>query len=406
MNSNGSQMLTKAQVLRFSRSDAADDSFVLVQVTPDGPSLLDLKLIATEGENPFVGTEFVPSNIQTNSERKVRQNRLHKLRAKNYDGNGDDWEMLVAKALHRDEANAGQSKAGLEVVSSVSGGQLTITIRKNIGGITDDEQAIELFDWTGIATSATASAEDKLAALTSRYQDQETIISKLSKQLEDLIKTKQEHENALLEKFRELLNAKKRKIRDQQRLLADAKVNPKTGSLWAFLYNTLLATYFTIAKRIQEARGSSELRKPAQSRQGKRKANGAGIDEDMESEVDGFEDMDVTGRGREEMIDELGREETPDKSDLDETEDEAEDNPISPSSSRQVESGLGAKGKAIETVKQQEPTSKPPESTTPPPRRELPFAKKKQGQTAPKEQSLPTNDNKEESDEETDDDEL
>ncbi|KAI9699352.1 MAG: hypothetical protein M1836_002963 [Candelina mexicana] len=377
-------MLTKAQVLRFSRSDATDDSFVLVQITPDGPSLLDLKLIATEGENPFVGT--------------VRQNRLHKLRAKNYDGNGDDWEMLVARALHRDEVNAGQSKAGLEVVSSVGDGQLTITIRKNIGGITqrlgtinlkqDDEQAVELFDWTGIATSATASAEDKLATLTSRYQDQETTISKLSKQLEDLIKAKQEHENALLEKFRELLNAKKRKIRDQQRLLADAKVNPKT------------------AQRIQEARGSSELRKPAQSRQGKRKANGAGIDEDMESEVDGFEDMDVAGKGREEMIDELGREETPDKSDLDETEDEAEDNPIPPSSSRQVASGLGAKGKAIETVKQQEPTSKPPESTTPPPRRELPFAKKKQGQTAPKEQSLPTDNNKEASDEETDDDEL
>ena len=50
------RMSAKSKVLRVRRSDTTDDSFVLVHITTDGPSLLDLKLIATEGENPFVGT--------------------------------------------------------------------------------------------------------------------------------------------------------------------------------------------------------------------------------------------------------------------------------------------------------------------------------------------------------------
>lgn len=224
--------------------------------------------------------------------------------------------------------------------------------------------------------------------------------------MEDLIKAKQEHENTLLEKFRELLNTKKRKIRDQQRLLADAKLNPRTGLSHTVRHYILLRTYFSPAARVQEARGSSGPRKSVQSRQGKRKANGAGIDEDVGSEEDGFEDMDVDGEGGKAVPDALGREETPDKSDLDETEDEAvDDNDTSPSTLRQVESGVGAKGKAIETVKQKEPTAKPPEITSPPPRRELPFTKKDQGQTAPKD-TLPIRDKEGESDDETDDDEL
>lgn len=143
-----------------------------------------------------------------------------------------------------------------------------------------------------------------------------------------------------------------------------------------------------------------------QSRQGKRKANGAGIDEDLGSEGNGFEDMDIDGEGGKAAPDALDREETPDKSDLDETEDEAIDNnDNSTNTLRQVESGVGANGKAIETVKQKEPTAKPPEMTSPPPRRELPFAKKDQGQTVPK-KTLPIRDKEGESDEETDDDEL
>jgi len=83
--------------------------------------------------------------------------------------------------------------------------------------------------WTGIAAQAAAAARDEVAALKSKLDAQQEIVRKLNAQLQDLIKTKEENENAMLEKFKELLNEKKLKIRDQQRLLAEAKVNPAAG---------------------------------------------------------------------------------------------------------------------------------------------------------------------------------
>lgn len=59
-------------------------------------------------------------------------------------------------------------------------------------------------------------------------REQDTI-AKLNAQLEEFIKTKNETETAMLQQFMELLNEKKRKIRDQSRLLAGAKVNKVTG---------------------------------------------------------------------------------------------------------------------------------------------------------------------------------
>ncbi len=56
------------------------------------------------------------------------------------------------------------------------------------------------------------------------------MLDSLNAQLEDLIRVKDEHENALLENFTKLLNAKKLKIRDQQRLLARAKIEPDAGT--------------------------------------------------------------------------------------------------------------------------------------------------------------------------------
>ena len=48
-------MTSKQQILRIPRSDSPD-SFVLVNVTRTGKSELDLKLVATEGEDPYVGS--------------------------------------------------------------------------------------------------------------------------------------------------------------------------------------------------------------------------------------------------------------------------------------------------------------------------------------------------------------
>jgi len=43
--------------------------------------------------------------------------------------------------------------------------------------------------------------------------------------MDEFLTVKEEHENHMLEKFSHLLNAKKLKIRDQQRLLAGAAIN-------------------------------------------------------------------------------------------------------------------------------------------------------------------------------------
>lgn len=53
-------------VLRFSRSDRVGE-FVLVNASPNGSKPLDLKLLATEGENPYA-TESTFSLLALNND--------------------------------------------------------------------------------------------------------------------------------------------------------------------------------------------------------------------------------------------------------------------------------------------------------------------------------------------------
>lgn len=94
----------------------------------------------------------------------------------------------------------------------------------------DESQEIELFDWAGLSSKLAADALNETAHLTTRYRSQEQTIADLNQKLDDLIRAKKDHEEAMLEKFRELLNAKKLKIRDQQRLLDGVKVPPMEGN--------------------------------------------------------------------------------------------------------------------------------------------------------------------------------
>jgi hypothetical protein len=59
-------MASQARVLKFPRSDDKS-SFVLLQATPNGSNRLDLKLVGTEGEEPYVASRksfrHSPSNI-------------------------------------------------------------------------------------------------------------------------------------------------------------------------------------------------------------------------------------------------------------------------------------------------------------------------------------------------------
>ena len=128
----------------------------------------------------------------------------------------------------------------LELTASIAQDQLLLVFRRNISGITqrlgeivlpkDDDEAIELYDWAAAAADMTANLATAIRDLDGKYQAQSEIVKKLKEQLEDLIQAKKDHERSLMEKFVTLLNAKKLKIRDQQRLLAGAKVDPRAGN--------------------------------------------------------------------------------------------------------------------------------------------------------------------------------
>lgn len=110
--------------------------------------------------------------------------------------------------------------------------RLTHTPQQRLGSISlkqDDEQAIELFEWTAITASAADTLETQVASLSARYRAAEDTISKLNAQLEELVRAKSEHEDQLIAKCVQLLNEKKLKIRNQQRLLASSNVDPGKG---------------------------------------------------------------------------------------------------------------------------------------------------------------------------------
>ncbi len=144
--------------------------------------------------------------------------------------------------------------------------------------------------WALTSLARSESLEADLNALTSRYEEQKTQVGALMRQLDELITAKEKHEEVLFVRFRDLLNAKKLMIRDQQRVLAGAKLDR------------------TLGREVRRAR--KEARQLGVEGE-KRK-----IEEVELEEEEGFESR---GPGRRE------RQETVDRSDEDVTEDEDED---------------------------------------------------------------------------------
>lgn len=107
-------------------------------------------------------------------------------------------------------------------------------LQQRLGAITleqDDDQAIQLFEWNGIAVARANALETQISSLAVKYREAEETIAKLNNQLEDLVQTKNDHDDQLIAKFAQLLNEKKLKIRNQQRLLASATINTDKGLL-------------------------------------------------------------------------------------------------------------------------------------------------------------------------------
>ncbi|KAK5120165.1 hypothetical protein LTR85_006646 [Meristemomyces frigidus] len=370
-------------VLRLRRTDVKGEH-LLINVSHTGSKPLDLKLVASEGEHVYPA--------------KIKESNVKSLQASNYSGNLDDWKAILKYALlhERTEGAASEALDGLEAVTAISGTTLTITLRKNISGITqrlgsikleqNDDEEISVFDWAGTAVAAADDLRGQLESLQTSVTSQQDQVAKLTQRLDDLVKAKKKHEDELLKKFAALLNEKKLKIRDQQRLLAGAKVDPEA------------------AESVSDARdGGRRVRQTGTSRRGKRKENGsadadadqAAADEDTASEED---DDDALAR----------QEETPHNSDRDATDDEDSDGEgfeAAPVPSQASRRGVGNKGKALQAAKTKANGGEAKEvegSGKPPPPRALPFSKKEASKAVEpkKPEPAPAND---EDDDETDD---
>lgn len=198
-------------------------------------------------------------------------------------------------------------------------------ITQRLGSIVldqNDEEEADFIGWSAIAAQATQDAIAQTSELQSKLEEQRHMFEKLNKQLDELVKAKEEHENDLLRKFTELLNSKKRKIRDQQRLLAGAKVDATT------------------------AEQVSSIRNGGSTGKGKRKASAAEEDGKMELDEEDDESEAIPIETPEAMDDETA------------SDDDDEAQPVP----------LKTTGKSKGTDKEADE-----EMTDIPPRRELPF---------------------------------
>ena len=77
--------------------------------------------------------------------------------------------------------------------------------------------------------SRTDVYEHQISTLTTQMQAAEKSIRDLKTSLENLVQSKREHEDMLLGSLAQVLNEKKLKIRNQQRLLASLNVDSEKG---------------------------------------------------------------------------------------------------------------------------------------------------------------------------------
>lgn len=354
------------QILRIRRTDGQND-YVLLNVSQSGQKPLDLKLIGTEHAQLFHAS--------------LKESSVNNLQSSHFTGNLDAWKALLRYVLLHERPKASNAEAfqGLELVAAISGNKLTITIRKNVGGITQRLGSIRLdedtereevngFEWADTAVANSDALRSELETLQASVSSQKDDVARLTQQLDDLVKAKKEHEDQLLQKFASLLNAKKLKIRDQQRLLHGAQIDPSA------------------AEEVSSLRQDTG-RRPALSRRGKRRADDALAEPEAEDEEE-EEDADEAA---------APQEETPPPSDQEtEDEDNFDEAPAARASTQ----------RKSPVVKQKEPSSMDvDEPGELPPRRELPFSRSAR-QTATQQQPQASASNQtaaDEDDDETDD---
>ncbi|KAI4105941.1 MAG: hypothetical protein LQ339_003259 [Xanthoria mediterranea] len=378
--------MSSDHVLRISRTDLPGE-YILLNTSSHGSSPLDLQLLATEGTEPY--------------RKALKHARISKYRAKSNHLSDSQWEVLLRLTLLQEHTSDPQDPdlKDFEVVASVSDSKLTVTFRKSISGIhqklgelslsKDADAAINILDWANTAILRAGSLEAEAQTLQLKLVEQTEMVQKLNRQLEELVQAKKEHEDTLLEKCALLINEKKGKIRDQQRLLATAKVDPKE------------------LRAVQAARRpvSPSRQSAGPSAKGKRKVSALASSDDDRSD-DGFEDQRRKAEEVEEEQQPDSEDITPQHSDVDETEDEADNAEFDP-----VPVLSTAKGKVMETPEVAGGADRSgmlngAREVNLPPRRELPFMKDKTDPIQRTEILNTDQDTKMADDDETDDDEL
>lgn len=219
----------------------------------------------------------------------------------------------------------------------------TITLVKD----EDAADKIDLYEWCGSIVNSKNTAVNQLATERAHLRKKNEQVKRLEQTLAELERLKIDNENQLLEKFALLLNEKKLKIRDQQRLLASSNVDPAR---------------LAAVKASRNGRAHSA----GPSRDGKRKA-GSKVESDEES--NGFEDMEVDEDPNDSEQD---RPQTPEDESTADEASEDEGPPIKPP---------GPRESSAEASSSKAP---PPKAPAPvPPKRELPFQKKAAPKPAP-----------------------
>ncbi|PIA99453.1 hypothetical protein CB0940_02626 [Cercospora beticola] len=270
-------------VLRLRRTDNKSAHF-LVHVAQEGRNELDLKLIGTDKSELYVVS-------LTAADTKSYQDR-------NFNGSEEDFQTLLKFSFlhYRSDAILPASLQGVETVAAINGPTASITIRKNVDGITQrlgtihlqentSHTEIDTFDWVEAATAEADELRSQLDGLQISVESQKNSIAKLTTELDMLVRAKKAHEDDLLSKFAALLNAKKLKIRDQQRLLNGAQIDP------------------VAATEVSNARLSRTTRKAGASRSGKRKAKATpsrALDGEQEESEEAIAEEDHTMNGSEE----------------------------------------------------------------------------------------------------------
>ncbi|KAI1750642.1 hypothetical protein F4782DRAFT_244621 [Xylaria castorea] len=211
--------MVETPIFRFPISGQEHGSFLL-EVSSNGSRPLDLRLVGSESTAVF--------------QLKLRHKKIDEYKASPSHCTDEEWQRILTSTFV-DLKPVSDTEIKADVQSD--GTSVTLSFRKNIQGITqrlgsikldeNDRTEISPFDWCVSAIASRTKVMDELVAATAKIGSLEHTISELKAQLDDFITTKEEDETQMLEKFRDLLNEKKLKIRQQHRLLAAAKVDPK-----------------------------------------------------------------------------------------------------------------------------------------------------------------------------------